>query len=227
MFDQQFFHYKLIIGLDEVGRGPLAGPVVGCAVSFNSSENLLNILNSFLGLGITDSKKLNQKKRLAILDSLKIDIKNIKPNEAYQSKYFSFCLFEHSPQMIDEINILNAALDAMKLSAIKLMQISKMNNEDAILLIDGNKKLKELDHIEQRPIVKGDSKSVLIGLASIIAKEYRDLLMAKMDEIFPQYGFKKHAGYPTKKHKEAIKIYGPTEIHRKTFGGVKEYCQGK
>lgn len=217
--------YNYLLGCDEVGRGPLAGPVVGCSTYLEKdSERLLNL---FKKLGLTDSKKLTQKKRIEILTQLGIDYKNIQPFNVYTVNVadfkFSFCLWEHTPAEIDEMNILAASLSCMKLSSNRLVEkFQNGKNQQGFTLIDGNKTFDGLTANEA--IVKGDSKSLMIGLASIIAKEYRDHLMEVLDEKYPGYGLKGHAGYPTKAHKEAIKKLGVTPIHRKTFKGVKEFC---
>lgn len=208
-FDLNYFeNYQYIIGCDEVGRGPLAGPVVGCAVKINRDA-----LSKLSELGLTDSKKLSDKKRADIIKKLQI---KFLLNKKVNMPDFSFCLWEHSPIEIDEMNILQASLSCMSKCASTLME------ESCITLIDGNKEFKEFTH-PQAAIVKGDSKSLAIGLASVIAKVYRDNLMKEYAEKFPGYGLEKHAGYPTKFHKEAIKNLGITPIHRKTFKGVKEF----
>lgn len=208
-FDLNYFkNYQYIIGCDEVGRGPLAGPVVGCAVIIESG-----VLPLLKNLGLTDSKKLSDKKRESIINELEI---KFELNKKVEYKNFSYCLWEHSPAEIDRINILQASLSCMSECANVLMQ------EKAITLIDGNKEFKNFLY-PQETIVKGDSKSLAIGLASIIAKVYRDKLMKKYGLQYPGYGLEKHAGYPTKMHKEAIQNLGVTPIHRKSFKGVKEF----
>ncbi len=210
-----------LAGCDEVGRGPIAGPVVAATASIDcTDEKLLTILKD---KGITDSKKLTSKKRRLILNALEIDIEAVVANQKYSRSLnnvsFQFCLREISPSLIDEINILNASLKAMSDSAVKCV-----GNHSGILLVDGNRIPSELPaNFQAIPIVKGDSKSVLIGLASIIAKEYRDHLMMEMDQKYPGYGFANHAGYPTVKHLDCVKKLGPCPIHRRSFKGVKEY----
>lgn len=217
--DQNYFHsYQAIIGCDEVGRGPIAGPVNACAVQI-TKENF-ELIKSLQDLGVTDSKKLTQKKRLNILEALGIDLASLKINQKYVSLYaggeIKFFISEMSPEEIDKINILQAALRCMQNSSEKLM------HEHAVVLVDGNKTF-ETSAKNIEAIVKGDSKSATIGLASIIAKEYRDHLMEKLDLQYPGYGFAKHAGYPTVTHKEAVATLGVTPIHRKTFKGVREH----
>lgn len=217
-FDLKLFNkYKGIIGCDEVGRGPIAGPVNGCAALI--TEENKNLLTYLSGLKITDSKKLTSKKRLAILKALNIEISNLKINRAYKVSTlygdFHFVIGEKSPLEIDNINILQASLQCMKEASEHFL------NRDHIILIDGNKTFEAPSDTEA--IIKGDSKSIVIGIASIIAKEYRDYIMRNYDQEYPGYGFSDHAGYPTVKHKEAVKELGVTPIHRKSFKGVKEY----
>lgn len=127
---------------------------------------------------------------------------------------------EKSPQIIDEINILNASLRAMKEAAEESCDFS----QKGLLLIDGNRAFaSDSPSVELQTVIQGDSKSLLIGLSSIVAKEYRDQLMARYCQQYPGYYWKDNAGYGTKKHLAAIALLGVTDIHRKTFGGVKEF----
>jgi ribonuclease HII len=225
---------SFIAGSDEVGRGPLAGPVVAATVMLkikgeNSADSILSYLDSLEQIGITDSKKLTAKKREKLLRSLLIEVAHIIPKMNYclvDNPFFSisFCLSEISPAKIDKINILNASMLAMKESFDSLKDV-----DSGLWLVDGNRSpVKDgVVDVEISPIIKGDSKDVLIGLASIIAKEYRDSLMAKLGNKYPGYGFENHAGYPTVFHKEAIRALGVSEIHRKTFKGVKEWVVEK
>ena len=215
--------YESLAGCDEVGRGPLAGPVVGATVYINTDDkaNSKELLECLRELGVADSKKLTTKKRKKIIEELKIDLTSINQlvKIVYKDFKFSYSIHEVSETKIDEINILNASLLAMKNSFIDCF-----DRTSAKLLIDGNKELKDMPkEIEMEAVVKGDSKSVLIGLASVIAKEYRDDLMQALGVKYPGYGLEKHAGYPTKQHREAIVELGVTPIHRKSFKGVKEY----
>lgn len=178
---------KLIAGCDEAGRGPLAGPVVAAAVIFP---------NDFYYDGINDSKKLSCNEREELFPVI---IKNA----------LSFAVTSITHGKIDEINILNASLLAMKTS-IKRLKI----NPD-IILVDGNKAFQY--SVPVFPIVKGDSKSFTIAAASIIAKVVRDRIMHRLDNYYPEYKWKLNKGYPTKKHLEAIKLFGETPLHRKTF----------
>lgn len=210
--------FEAVIGCDEVGRGPIAGPVVGCALKLERTNN--KVLHSFLELGVLDSKKLTTKKRLGILESLGINVAELIVNELYEVKFqgssFSFILCEHSPAEIDQINILQASLSCMKKAACELC-----TQESSVVLIDGNKTF-DVPGAHVESVIKGDSKLLSIGMASIIAKEFRDYKMALYDMEFPGYGLKKHAGYPTKAHKEALVQLGVTPIHRRSFKGVKE-----
>jgi len=227
MFDLEYFQQlnkkkSYLAGIDEVGRGPLAGPVVACTVLFEQIEknaiefeNFLELLSSFQ---VTDSKKLTEEKRKKIIENLSIDIIAhqeliVKISDNSQVKYF---IQEISVDEIDEINILNASLKAMKIS------FESINAKNGIVLIDGNKKFQTNKDAHIFTVVKGDSKSLLIGLASIIAKEYRDHLMKELDNQYPHYGWKSNAGYGTKVHLEGIDQFGITEHHRKSFKGVKE-----
>lgn len=224
IFEQQFFKSNEleIIGCDEVGRGPLAGPVVSCGTRFiGELKNFKKVEKKLRSLGVTDSKKLTDKKRRIILEELKIEVQNLKIGNVYKLEIeknlllFSLCEKDHS--FIDKYNILNSSLEAMKEASLKLI-----NTSSPIVLIDGNKKFKNFIYT-QESIVKGDEKSVLIGLSSIIAKIYRDDLMINFAKKYPHYDFEKNAGYPTKKHREAIIAHGITPIHRKTFKGVSEF----
>lgn len=222
MFLEEEYNVRKVIGVDEVGRGPLAGPVVACAFYYNGShKQFCEDLAFFKQLNVTDSKKLTHLKRQRILSLLGVD-KPLK-NKRYELKSLKgkacFAVQESSVKEIDKINILQAALKAMS-KCIDLLVDSKVR---ATIWIDGNivpSQYKDSNEIEA--IVKGDEKSFAIGMASIIAKEYRDHLMLKYARRYPHYYFEKNAGYPTKDHKIALINYGVTPIHRKTFKGVKE-----
>ena len=180
-----------IAGVDEAGRGPLAGPVVAAAVILNPEVNLLLV---------NDSKKLSKKKRELALDEIKNNSLAISIGMA-------------SPEEIDELNILEATKLAIK-RALDNLDITL-----ELVLIDHVKLNYEVKTIS---ITKGDQLSLSIAAASIVAKTYRDNLMDEYHLLYPEYGFNKHAGYPTKKHVEAIKLHGITPIHRKTFKPIKE-----
>jgi len=179
--------FKYIAGVDEAGRGPLAGPVYAAAV----------ILPPGLYLeGINDSKKLSEKKREELFEKI------TKEAVAYH-------ISSVNEKIIDEINILNATFLAMNDA------ISKLSVAADYVLIDGNR-AKDVN-IPYETVVKGDSKSVSIAAASILAKVARDNYIKEQDSIYPEYGFAKHKGYGTKQHTDAIKEFGPCEIHRMTF----------
>ena len=177
---------KLIAGVDEVGRGPLAGPVVCCAVIM-PLDDLIE--------GVTDSKKLTEKKREKLFDVIK-------------NKAVAYSIYEVSEREIDEINILNA----VKLCMTKAVETLKVKPD--ITLVDG---VDTHLPINAEYIVKGDMKSYTIGCASILAKVYRDRLMVEYAKEYPEYGFEKHKGYGTKTHIDTIKEIGPCKLHRKTF----------
>lgn len=179
--------YKIIAGIDEAGRGPLAGPVVAAAVilPINYNNQMIN-----------DSKKLTSRQREKVFEIIKND-----------SICWTFSVV--SQKTIDRINILNAALLAMKNSAKKLIP------KPEIVLIDGNKKF-DSDY-NTIALVKGDSLSQSIAAASIIAKVIRDRIMERLDLSFPHYQWKKNKGYPTKAHLKAIEEFGVSPIHRESF----------
>lgn len=180
-------------GVDEVGRGPLVGPVVTACVVLPKDFKLE---------GLTDSKKLTEKKRDLYYDYI-ID------------NCIAYSIGEVSPERIDEINIYEASREAMILAINKVKE--QINLEH--VLVDAM----PLDiDIPTTSIIKGDAKSISIAAASVIAKVTRDRMMYELDLKYPQYGFKNHKGYPTKKHIEAINKYGLIEGYRKTYGPVKE-----
>lgn len=178
---------KIIAGMDEVGRGPLAGPVCVCAVIMP----LDNIID-----GIEDSKKLSEKKRNLLAEKIK-------------ETAISYSISWIDEKIIDEINILEATKLAMK-NAIESLSVTP-----DVVLVDAISKL-DTD-VVIRGIVKGDMLSYSIGAASILAKVTRDNYMIELAQKYPEYGFEKHKGYGTKMHIEALKTYGPCEIHRRTF----------
>lgn len=188
---------KLIAGVDEVGRGPLAGPVVAAAVVFK------NFNNDIQDIGIKDSKKLSLKQREKIFKIL-TDHPDI-----------NYTIGIISESAIDKINILQASLAAMKKA------VSQLKVQPEFLLIDGQFTLEDMV-ISQKAVVSGDEKVFSIAAASVIAKVTRDRMMLEYGLKYPLYGFDKHKGYGTKTHLEALKKYGPCEIHRKSFGPVKK-----
>ncbi len=181
---------RIPAGVDEAGRGPLAGPVVAAAVVLPDDCKID---------GLDDSKKLSHSKREKILEEIK-------------SIAISYAVGIVEPDEIDRINILRAALLAMEIS------VKQLTTKPDYLLIDGNQKTSLL--LMQETIVKGDSKSCSIAAASILAKVTRDSIMEEYHSIYPEYNFKGHKGYPTKEHYQALREYGPCPIHRKTFRGV-------
>lgn len=221
-FVKQFKKIDIFLYTDEVGRGPLAGPVISCSVSLENQE-IAELVSYLKSLGITDSKKLSIKKRLNILQQLSIDLSQLELNFIYSLNLMGielkYIINESDHNVIDELNILHASLDSMKRGVSKLL-----GKKSGVCLIDGSFCFPIVENLKQVPLVKGDSKSCLIALASIIAKEFRDNLMREWHQKLPVYGFDKHAGYPTKLHKEMIRTHGVSAIHRKTFKGVREFC---
>ncbi len=189
--------YDMIAGVDEAGRGPLAGPVVSAAVI---------LPHDFFCEGINDSKKLSEKKRNALFPMI-------------MEKAIAVSTGIASHHEIDEINILRASLLSMK-RAVENLSDRPGSPVPDYLLIDGNFTLDM--EIRQSAIVKGDSKSISIAAASIIAKVTRDAIMKGLHKVYPAYDFIRHKGYPTKDHKQAILRHGPCPVHRLTFRGVKE-----
>jgi len=188
--------YAHIAGVDEVGRGPLAGPVIACAVILPAD---------FDGEGIDDSKSLSPARRLELF-----------PRIAAGSLAWAVGLVE--AEAIDRLNILRASLLAMRL-AVEDLPV----DADAVI-VDGNHKIPELV-LPQMPVVKGDQKSLSVACASILAKEIRDRVMEEFDSEYPGFGFAVHKGYATSYHLQALEKLGPTPIHRKTFRTLREKNQ--
>jgi ribonuclease HII len=209
---------------DEVGRGPLAGPVVSSCIKIQDASQASKAYNFLSSLGVIDSKKITSKKRKHILEILQIKTNEINVDQKYffensELAGLSFSLSLCTPEEIDRINILRASLLSMK----KAVTTLGINSED-VCLVDGKFPLIfENEKITSLPLIKGDLQSKFIALASIIAKEFRDDLMIKYHAKFPEFGFDKHSGYPTKLHKSSIEKYGVSSIHRKSFKGVLEY----
>ena len=179
--------YTAVCGCDEAGRGPLCGPVVAAAV----------ILPCGLEIeGLNDSKKLSEKKREILFEIIK-------------EKAIAYAIAEASPAEIDEINILNASMLAMR-RAVEALPVKA-----DFALIDGN--CSRGFEIPTETVVKGDAKSYSIAAASILAKVTRDRQCAELDKAYPEYGIAKHKGYPTKEHMDAVREYGPAPIYRKSF----------
>ena len=185
--------FSNIAGVGEAGRGPLAGPVVAAAVIFSSSIDIA---------GLDDSKKLSAKKREALFPKI-------------QEKAIAYGMSVVDPEVIDEINILQAARLAMK------QAVDQLNPVPDLLLIDGNQKIES--SLDQWAIIKGDSKSLSIAAASVLAKVTRDRIMEDYHKLYPQYQFDRHKGYGTKLHRTLIQEHGPCPIHRSTFKGVSEH----
>lgn len=185
---------RLIAGVDEVGRGPLAGDVVAAAVILPEHHNIE---------GLNDSKKISEKKRELLFEQIN--------NEA-----LAVSIARASVVEIDEINILQASLLAMKRA------VDRLGSAPDFVQVDGNK-LPEWNY-ESEAIVGGDGSIACISAASIIAKVTRDREMIVLDQKYPGYGFAGHKGYPTKVHMQALAELGPCEIHRRSYAPVKKYC---
>ena len=187
---------QIVIGTDEAGRGPAAGGVFAAAVYFpDKNESLITQLET-----LNDSKQLSKKKRELLFDIIK--------NNTINSVV---CV---EVKEIEEINILNASLKAMKLACENV--IKEINKDKILVLVDGNKLIKNFNY-PQKYIIKGDSKSASIAAASILAKVTRDRYMEELDKKYPQYGWVRNAGYLTKEHLDAIDKYGLCEYHRPSF----------
>ena len=186
-YEREYAQYSYICGIDEVGRGPLAGPVVAGAVILPKDCHILYI---------NDSKQLSEKKREELYDVILEGAVSVGIGMA-------------SPERIDEINILQATYEAMRQAISKLSVQPQLFLNDAVTIPEVQ--------IPQVPIIKGDAKSVSIAAASIVAKVTRDRMMEEYDKVLPEYGFASNKGYGSAAHIEALKKYGPSPIHRKTF----------
>ena len=187
--------YSLIAGVDEVGRGPLAGPVVAAACIFDRDVDIV---------GIDDSKKLSEKKREQLFDEIK-------------DKALAYGIGEASCEVIDEINILEATKLAMKRAIEEADKMLESKGRDRIqIVIFDAVKINDLKK-KQMSVIKGDQTYFSVAAASILAKVTRDNLMKEYDKVYPEYGFASNKGYGTKAHYEGIKKAGITEIHRKSF----------
>ncbi|NQV19466.1 MAG: ribonuclease HII [Armatimonadetes bacterium] len=184
---------KIVVGVDEAGRGPLAGPVVVAAVILNPDIKIE---------GLNDSKKLSEKKREELF-------------EIIRKTAIDWNVQIISSKVIDEINILQATFLGME-KAVKNLEV-----KPEVCLIDGNQLSEKLKHFA-KAIIKGDSQFASIAAASILAKVYRDRIMRKLHEKFPMYNFKKNKGYPTREHLAAISKYGIISAHRKSYRPVRE-----
>jgi ribonuclease HII len=185
--------FKKVAGIDEAGRGPLAGPVVSAAVILPKNFSVNDVV---------DSKKLTAKNRARLYEEIYTHAVSVGVGIVDSVE-------------IDRINILQASLLAMS------MATQNLRPQPECLLIDGTFSISS--HLPQKPIPKGDALSVSIAAASIVAKVTRDRLMEEYHAYYPQFGFSQHKGYPTRAHKEAIRKFGYCPIHRRTFRGVKEY----
>ena len=187
VYEKEYSDCTYICGIDEVGRGPFAGPVVAGAVILPKDDPILYL---------NDSKKLSEKKREALYDEI-------------MERAVATGIGIVSPARIDEINILQATYEAMRQAIAKLDPAPQILLNDAVTIPQVA--------IPQVPIIKGDAKSVSIAAASILAKVTRDHMMEEYDKEYPEYGFAKHKGYGTAAHIAALKEFGPTPIHRRTF----------
>lgn len=206
--------HKRILASDEVGRGCLAGDVITCSILINNSEKNILLIKELESI-VKDSKKLSPKKRQMVLEEINIEISDLQENKIIEYNNFSIYIGSKTPEYIDENNILKSTMDCFEDS------YNSFRNERSSFywIIDGDKKPKDLKNTANiETIVKGDQKSILIGLASIIAKEYRDHKISLLDDQYPEYKFKQHKGYGTKLHYEVLKKYGVIEgVHRKSF----------
>ncbi len=184
---------KLIAGVDEAGRGPLAGSVVAAAVILVHPHSIM---------GLTDSKKLSAAKRVILEEQIKLSA-------------IAWAIGEASCTEIDEMNILQASLLAMKRAILQL------NPAPVQALIDGNR-VPDIPGLAMQAMIKGDLYEPCISAASILAKEYRDRQMVKLDQLYPQYRFAQHKGYPTQLHRSLLKKYGASPVHRTSFKPVRE-----
>lgn len=184
---QYWKEYDYICGIDEVGRGPLAGPVMAAAVIFPKNVNMLYL---------NDSKQLSEKKREELYEEIKLNA-------------IAYAIGIADVATIDEVNILQADYIAMRQAVSRLSVEPQLLLNDAVTI--------PLVNQPQVPIIKGDTKSISIAAASILAKVERDRLMCVYDEMYPEYGFARNKGYGSAEHIEAIRKYGPCDIHRRTF----------
>ncbi len=186
----------LIGGIDEAGRGPLAGPVVSSCVIWEKVPETKN--------GVTDSKLLTEKERVGLFSWIMDNARSVGIGMATHEE-------------IDSLNILNATILSME-RAVRAAGI-----DPDVLLVDGNRGLAHYPNA--RPVVRGDRKCFFMASASIVAKVTRDRIMDEYGRLYPRYNFKKNKGYPTGEHRAAIREFGVTPVHRKTFRGVREYCE--
>ena len=188
---------SLIAGVDEVGRGPLAGPVVAAAVILSEKVKIP---------GLADSKTLSPEVRAEL-------------DQAIRAAALAVAVRELSARQIESLGILKAALRAMA------QAVAALNPTPQLVLVDGNQPLPLT--FPQQPVIKGDALCPSISAASIVAKVYRDTLMERLHQRYPQYNFARHKGYATAEHLEALRCWGPCDLHRRTFRGVKEWLEEK
>lgn len=187
---------QAVAGVDEAGRGSLAGPVVAAAVVLDPDDPIC---------GLDDSKKLSPRRRETLLSEI-------------LARARAVALAAAGPREIERVNILQASLRAM------VTAVGRLPCAPAHVLIDGNSAIPA--PLPQTPLVGGDARCACIAAASVVAKVHRDRLMARMDGRFPGYGFRKHKGYPTQEHLAALERHGPCRIHRRTFRGVPPEAGG-
>lgn len=188
--------YQAVAGIDEAGRGPLAGPVVAAAVILPEHFELP---------GLNDSKQLSEKKRTELYPLI-------------HEQAIAVGIGVSRADEVDQINILQATLKGMNRA------VARLSVPPDFLLVDGITPVPTL--IEQKTLKKGDSRSLSIAAASVIAKVVRDRIMVAYDRLFPEYGFAGHKGYGSQKHRDAVAKHGPCICHRRSFAGVKEHCEG-
>lgn len=191
-YDAKLFSHLIVAGVDEVGRGPLVGAVVTAAVVLDSSKPID---------GLADSKKISEKKRVDLCEEIK-------------EKALSWCIGRAEPAEIDDLNILHATMLAMQRA------IAGLKIKPELVLVDGTRTPDF--NIAARAVIKGDGLVDEISAASIIAKVTRDAEMEQLDQVYPNFGFAQHKGYPTKLHFEKLAEYGATPQHRKSFAPVKK-----
>jgi ribonuclease HII len=199
-FEWKTLRPQPVIGVDEVGRGCLAGPVYAGACILLSDAHISSL---------TDSKLISENRRYEIAAL-------IEQHHAVSTDCASL-------EEIDELNILQASLLAMRRAVLKLQK--KIGFQSAHILVDGKFKIPDLPGFVQTPLIKGDLRAAPISAAAIVAKVTRDRLMVELGKELPQYGFEKHKGYASATHRAAIQKWGPTSHHRKSFAGVKEYLE--
>jgi ribonuclease HII len=198
--------FSLVAGCDEVGVAPLAGPVVAAAVILDPESVIGRRTKTKWWYRVRDSKTVNEKERGVLVDFIKD-----------HCKCYSVGIVTH--ETIDQLNIYHAAMAAMR------QAIESMSVKPELVFIDGNHKVKGLDSVQQQPVIDGDAKILSISAASIIAKVARDKIMNELHAAHSHYNFHLNKGYPTKFHREALVKHGPSPVHRRSFGLVRESLQ--